>query len=1103
MKNKTAVKAVEAWEETVNFPTYPPPLPDPNPMFLEKRINQGASGRVYPNPFTDHLDSDKSIDRAYQAVFLENEYIQVMVLPEIGGRIHVGYDKTNGYDFFYRQHVVKPALIGLFGAWISGGVEFNWPMHHRPSTFMRVDYTIQEDADGSRTVWLSDHEPMSRTKGMVGICLHPGKAVIEAKVQLFNRTPFAQRFLWWANVGVHTNENYQVFFPPDVDHVTFHARADMSYWPVAHGTFTGIDFTRGVDISWYKNNPAATSYFVTNTKYDFYGGYDHGRQAGLVHVANRFVAPGKKLFTWGTGEFGQAWEHNLTDADGPYIELMAGAYTNNQPDFSWIQPYETKLFNQYWYPIQKIGPAKNANLDAAINLEVNGQQARIGAYATQVRKGAVVVLAAGKKVLFERKIDLGPGAPFVETVELPAGTAETDLLLKVNTSDGHELVRYAPEHLEQKPLPPAFKPLPKPAEIKSNEELYLDGLHLYQYYHPTWEPEPYWQEALRRDPGDSRCNNAMGITCLSRGDFAIAETYFRQAVNTLTRLNPNPYDGEPYYNLGLALKYQGRFDDAYAAFYKAIWSYAWQAAGYYALAEIDCRRGDFAKALDHLDRSLLTNSINLKARALKAAVLRRLGRLEEAETLVHSTLAHDLLDLWSRNELVLLRRTQGDQAEAEKQLKELANILHNDVQRCLDIAYDYTNAGLWEEASDLLSRLVRGTERPVYPLVFYTLADSAWSLGDKKLARQYYQKAASQPVDYCFPLRLEEMQVLAHALEVFPKDARAAYYLGNLLYDKKRYEEAIQQWEKAVKHEPGLATAWRNLGIAYCNKHKDLVKARDCYLNAFAANPGDGRLLFELDQLTRRLGTAPAKRLSVLEEHLDLVEKRDDLSITRTSLYNQLGEYQKALDILASKRFFPWEGGEGIVSSQYVHAHLGLGLAALKAAQAQEALQHFQAAQVYPENLGEARRGWGDAETPVYYYEGLAHAALGETKKAEACFEKASHEHGWLGEGTYYQALALKKLGKEQEGVEKLEGLRDYALRQAEAEVGYGYFYTSLGDFMLFDADLPRLNKVHAVYLAGLAYLGLGQAAQAKQAFQEVLALDANHLGAHEMLSSI
>ena len=646
MKNKTAANPVEAWEETITLPTFPPPQADPNPMFFEKRINQGASGRVYPNPFTDHLDSDQSVDRSYQAIFLENEFIQVMVLPAIGGRIHVGFDKTNGYDFFYRQHVVKPALIGLFGSWISGGVEFNWPMHHRPSTFMPVDYTIQEHPDGSRTVWLSDHEPMNRTKGMVGICLHPGKAVIEAKVQLFNRTPFAQLFLWLANVAVHANENYQVFFPPDVDHVTYHARAEMSYWPVARGTFTGIDFTKGVDVSWYKNNPAATSYFVSHTRYDFYGGYDHGKQAGLVHVANRFVVPGKKLFTWGTGGFGQAWERNLTNSDGPYIELMAGAYSDNQPDFSWIRPYETKQFNQYWYPIQKIGPAKNATLEAAVNLEVTGQQARIGVYATSVRKNTAVVLTAGKKVLFERKSDLGPGAPFVATVELHAGTTATDLLLKVNASDGCELVRYAPEHLEEKPLPPAFKPLPKPEEIKSIEELYLDGLHLYQYYHPTWEPEPYWQEALRRDPGDSRCNNALGTTYLSRGDFARAETYLRQAVNTLTRLNHNTYDGEPLYHLGLTLKYQGRLDEAYTALYKAIWSYAWQAAGYFALAEIDCLRGDFAKALDHLDRSLLTNAINLKALALKAAVLRSLGRLEDAETLIRSTLAHDLLDLW-------------------------------------------------------------------------------------------------------------------------------------------------------------------------------------------------------------------------------------------------------------------------------------------------------------------------------------------------------------------------------------------------------------------------------------------------------------------------
>src|SRR5580698_8350560 len=179
---------VRIWEESVVIPTYPTPLADKNPMFLDKRVYQGSSGKVYPNPFTDHVSGEK-VDKAYRAVFLENEFLLVMVLPEIGGRIHVGQDKTNGYDFFYRQNVIKPALVGLLGPWISGGVEFNWPQHHRPSTFMPVEYSLEESADGSCVVWLSEHEPMNHMKGMVGIRLSPGKSTIEATVRIYNRTP--------------------------------------------------------------------------------------------------------------------------------------------------------------------------------------------------------------------------------------------------------------------------------------------------------------------------------------------------------------------------------------------------------------------------------------------------------------------------------------------------------------------------------------------------------------------------------------------------------------------------------------------------------------------------------------------------------------------------------------------------------------------------------------------------------------------------------------------------------------------------------------------------------------------------------------------------
>ena len=222
---------VKAWAEPVSIRTYLPEPADRNPMFLGRRVYQGSCGRVYPMPFIDRI-SGKLIDRQWKAVHLENEYLRVMILPEIGGRIHVGLDKTNGFDFFYRQNVIKPALVGLAGPWISGGVEFNWPQHHRPATFMPVQWEIERGPDGSVTAWCSDHDPLTRMKGMHGVCLHPERASIELKVRLFNRTPYVQSFLWWANAAVRVHERYQSFFPPDVRFVADHARRAITSFPL-------------------------------------------------------------------------------------------------------------------------------------------------------------------------------------------------------------------------------------------------------------------------------------------------------------------------------------------------------------------------------------------------------------------------------------------------------------------------------------------------------------------------------------------------------------------------------------------------------------------------------------------------------------------------------------------------------------------------------------------------------------------------------------------------------------------------------------------------------------------------------------------------------
>ena len=1091
---KSDESSVKAWEQGVTIPTYPEQPPDKNPMFFEKRVYQGSSGKVYPNPITDRVSNQKS-EKAYKAVFLENQYIHLMMLPEIGGRIHVGQDRTNGFDFFYRQNVIKPALVGLLGPWISGGVEFNWPQHHRPSTYMPAQYTIEHSDDGSTTVWLSEHDPMTRMKGMVGICLHPGKSYVEAKVRIYNRTPFVQTFLWWANVGIRVHDQYQAFFPPDVTYVADHAKRAISSFPIARNFYYGVDYRKGVDISWYKNIPVPTSYMVTESNYDFFGGYDYEKSAGVVHFANRYVAPGKKLWTWGNAEFGYAWDRNLTDADGPYIELMAGVFTDNQPDFSWLHPYETRTWSQFWYPIQRIGPAKNANRLAAVNVEPTDGKLRVGVCVTEPFERAKLLVTAGGKAVLEEISDLMPGQPYLQEVRGKG----SDWSVRLLTSEGQEIIRYTPPQVcnTTSSLPdPATEP-PPPKEIVSNDELYITGLHLEQYRHATRYPEPYWEEALERDPLDSRCNTALGLLNLKRGQFAEAEAHFRRAIERLTRRNPNPADGDAHYYLGLVLQYQGRLEEAYAALCKATWNYSWQSAAHYHLAEIACRQSGFERALEHLELSLKSNVDNLNARNLRTLILRRLGRLSEATKDATETHNRDLLDVWSSHELALLDGKTTEQVREESPSADRV-----DVQLHLDLAFVYAAAGIWSEARDVLLEYLNTHPHQPYPIVLYLLGYCADKMGHHSDAVAYWADAATASPDYCFPARIEEMIVLQAALAKNPSDARAHYYLGNLFYDKKRYDEAIGEWEASVQIDPASAIPWRNLGIAYFNVRKDADGALAAYENAFKGNPADARLLYEADQLRKRIGAPASQRLEKLESQAHLISQRDDLTVEFITLQNQTGCPEKALEMLLSRRFNPWEGGEGLVSGQYVWAHILLGRSLLESGKPQEALSHFSAAREYPWNLGEGKHLL-TRETHLHYFAGLALSEMGREDEARQCWTRAADDDSpitWL---SYYRAMSLDALGRKQEAASLFNHMRDFGQKQMEAEVKIDYFATSLPNLLLFEDDLQKRNQVDCLFLLALSELGLRNNERATELLNQVLSLDCNHMAAQQELESL
>ena len=1058
------MKEVIVRQEQVTIPTYPIAAYDKNPMFLEKRVYQGSSGRVYPHPVCEAV-SDTKVDRTYQAIYLENDYLLVMVLPELGGRIQRLYDKTNGYDAVYYNEVIKPALVGLAGPWISGGIEFNWPQHHRPSTYDPVDWKVERSADGSVTVWVGETEKMFHTKGMAGFTLYPDRAYLEIHGQVYNPTDRPQTFLWWANPAVAVNDDTQSIFPPDVHAVMDHGKRAVSKFPIADGVYYKYDYAPGTDISRYKNIPVPTSYMAYHSDYNFIGNYDYGRKAGLLHIADHHVSPGKKQWTWGCGDFGKAWDRNLTDANGPYIELMTGVFTDNQPDFTFLKPYEEKTFVQYFMPYKEAGALKNASTQAAIGVEQDNGAIRVTVYAPERLTAATLRVLEGGKEVFSRPLELAPTESVCATIDLEDTTHYTVQLCKGEAI----LLQYTPVR-DKEPVPAPAEEIPAPDQLPSTEKLFLAATHLEQYRHATRNPADYYLEGLRRDPEDLRLNNGYGKYLYNKGLFSESECYFRRAIKTATWKNPNPYDCEPYYNLGLALRRQKKDQQAFDAFYKATWDGNLQDRAFYQLACVVCQQGETAQALDLVEKSLIRGLHNLKARALKTALLRRMGCGQTAQDFAAETRKIDPLDHAANYEICRLTGDGWENWQQEMRAEE-----HN----YIELALTYSEAGLAEDAADILRR----APLPGGPMLHYYLY--ALTQEEEELA-----KAERAPSLYCFPNRLEDLLVLKNAVQ---KDAPyAAYYLGCLLYDRGRWQEAQTYWEDCAQ-KIALPTVWRNLALVYYNKHQDGARARAAIKKAFALDPTDARVFFELDQLEKTLNAPFAERLNRMKEQAALLEQRDDLYTEYITLLNLNGEYEKAYDCILHHRFHPWEGGEGKIPAQYRLALRGKA----RAASPEDAIGFLRQALEYPENLGEGKL-IGNLDNDLYELLGELYGKIGEPQKAEEAYRLAARGVFDLSSAMYYNdqppqmmyyaAKALAALGQKEEAEKRFKGFVQYAEQHRNDEMQIEYFAVSLPDFLIFEGDLNKNNRVHCCLMEALGRMGLGQIDCAKDAAKRGLA---------------
>jgi len=1052
---------VKVYEEPLTLPTYRIGEPEIMPHWGRWLPHMG---RLYPYTMLDKL-TDQKYDRTYRALWLENEYVKALVLPEIGGRLHGAQDKTNGYQFLYDQRVIKPGLVGMTGAWIPGGMEWNFPHGHRPTGFRDTDWRIVENTDGSKTVWTGEIERIFGMRWSAGITVHPGRNWVETKVRLYNCTPFAHSFAYWATGGVRATPEYQAVIPAEI--VAGHYKQKFYRWPVHEG----------VDLSCWQNTADHTSYFAWESEKDYFGGYSPEEQAGLAHVADHHIVRGKKLWTWGTAPSGRIWERILSDGDLPYLEPQAGAYSDNQPDYHWIMPGETKIFSHFWFPVRDIGVWDYANMEGSLSLKLHEGVVKFGWSPTGRNKGARIILTADGTEIFRRTMDADPANPFVAEFKAPRGTELFSLKLTVLAAGGETLLAFRHPEPANPSLPEPEPPFQEPGKIESQDELFVLGDYMEKFRDSALAMN-YYREALSRDPGDVRTNTAVGLLLLKRGEYLKALEHFAQA------LKRQPSFAKARYYQGLSQSLLGEIAEAVKSLNRASYDSTWYSAAHFELAQLTASQGRWERALEHIGRSLKGNSDSAQAHAVKALVLNRLGHHREALETALTVQAFDPLDLLSLSERVVALNRLGRREEAAEAAGTLLHVSRCTSENQLELAIRYARCGLYEDAVGTLRMIAdrdREESKDISPLVYYYLAYYSELLGNKGQSAEFRSTGSRISPEYCFPNRLESLPVLCRAVEYCPEDANAHYLLGNLYYSKELAEEAIGAWERAVALEPSNVVAHRNLGYAWMHKNQP-GRARTAYETAVETDPGQAVLaMLELDNVYASLKFSVGQRVASLEKYIEQVSGSDAVLKRLISLYIRAGRYGEALKWLNTHHFHTWESRYD-VHQYWVESHLRQGRLEFEAGNYGKALEHYTLSLTYPPNL-EIDEQPDTIHARKRYYVALALEALGRKEEAGKMFETVAQDNPKPGSAfQYYRGKALEKLGQKDRARrvyrKMLEDLERHGVSESEHIIdGVNY-------------DTGRNPEAVHLFRRSLALEGLGRSREAESERKKALKLD-------------
>jgi tetratricopeptide (TPR) repeat protein len=1013
--------------------------------------------------------SEKPVPVEYDSLVLENEYLRIEFLPELGGRIWSAHDKVADRELFYHPTVIKPGRYNPRNAWPVGNLELYGPYDTHMITWPGEPWpwALVRHPDGSATVVLSHIDHFFRDKMFLEVTLRPGKAYIELTTRLYNKNLLPNRYLIWTNAGVAASEGSRFIYP--MTKTIGHVSSALSTWPV-------ID---GVDLSWNKNNINMLGVFGLDIYDNFMSIYDYKADYGTICYTNRLLARGEKTWTFGSGLTAYRQAENYTDHDGIYMETQSGRFIWDG-NYEFIDPGATDGWTEYWFGAGKLGGLTTTTRDVAIHFDIPAQRpgvAKLAVSPTGDFPGAVHALYSAGEKIWSQTQDLTFGKAFQAEVSLGRETSGKMLELRIVSKEGTVLLdhKFHPDgsHPEASyasdSIPRKFGPL----ETLHVEEAYQVGLG-HEKFGQISDAERAYRAALAKDPLFSPAHLRLGLLALDRFQWDEATQHFEKV------LQRDPTNGDARYFLGIVDAESGRYLDARRHYYRIVPSSDKFGRRDYALGLLDLGEGNQSKALQELAAAAAHTPEDVSVRQAYAYLLRKKGQLPEAQNETKAILELDPTNAFVRAEHWL--QSGASESERSGDLDLLNRACAQHPQGYLELATEYFQLAAWQEASQVLAHGMEVTVKagqPPDPLLLYYRAYAAAQLADKPAARQFVEQARQEDLRLeIFPFRAEDVKVLRMAADIEPKDANARVLLGDLLYSRDRRGDATELWRAATQVDPRNFSALRNLGMATLVGGKQ-EEGLALLTRASLVRPDHLATTLLVANVNARLGHMKEAR-DTFKQALQLQPNSDQVVQKLASLEAQMGNYSRALEIIDTHKFQATH-----LSYSLLHLYRGVRLMlALEAAgesQFAAALADVGLATRPPSSLGVDDFATAKSSR-LLMCEALLHQAAGESAAANAAWQAAAKtlDDDIEGEGLF-RAIALYKVGQ----VRKAENwFKDFATVNEQRKT-----------------DNAVNLRLHAYDLAGVYAAMRGEDALARKNFRKALAIDQSYLYARQSLA--